>query len=233
MGEGLASRPPGTDPGPAAGAQEGFMSAATWKKGEAIVTTSMRTFPPFLMIKPGRLYFDVDSQDVGLKDTEVNIPESLDLEWLRAKGLQREERVLPADQGYLRPRPAAYFNSKQGRERAARRREAERPVPPDAAGTAKYELVGFIGLEPAHQPGRFHNVANIKTEAGQWVQTSSTSRGGVPQVAVASQPRGLSSHCLYKQAPRGASRRDPTLRRPGQGGAARESGKAGGSCAVM
>ena len=219
------------------------MSAATWKKGDAIVTTSMRTMPPFLMIKPGRLYYDVDSQDVGLKDTEVDIPDSLDLEWLRAKGLQREERVLPADQGYgSREAAAAYFrpNSKQERERAARRREAERPVPPDAAGTAKYELVGFIGLEPAHQPGRFHNVANIKTEAGQWVQTSRTSRGGVPQVAVASQPRGLSSHCLYKQASApggGASRRDATLtltlRRPGRGGAAGESGKAGGSCAVM
>ena len=33
--------------------------------------------------------------------------------------------------------------------------------------------------------------------------------------------------------PGGARRRDPTLRRPGRGGAAGESGKAGGSCAVM
>ena len=210
------------------------MSAATWKMGDAIFTKSMRRFPPFLMIETGRAYYDVDSQVFRLKDTEVNIPESLDLEWLRAKGLQPKEQVLPADQGYLRPWPAAYFNSKPGRERTARRREAERPVPPEAAGTAKYELVGFIGLEPAYQPGQFHNVANIKTEAGQWVQTGS-SGGGVPKVAVASQPRGLSSHCLYKQAPGGARRRDATLtpRRPGRGGAAGESGKAGGSCAVM
>ena len=218
------------------------MSAATWKKGDAILTKSMRTFPAFLMIDPGRAYYDAGIQDFRLNDTEVDIPESLDLEWLRAKGLQREERVLPADQGYRsREAAAAYFrpNSKQERERAALRREAERPLPPDAAGTAKYELVGFIGLEPAYQPGQYHNVANIKTEAGQWVQTTSPYRSRGVKVAVASQPRGLSSHCLYKQASApggGASRRDATLttlRRPGRGGAAGESGKAGGSCAVM
>lgn len=212
------------------------MSAATWKKGDAILTKSMRTFPAFLMIDPGRAYYDAGIQDFRLNDTEVDIPESLDLEWLRAKGLQPKERVLPADSGYTsREAAAAYFrpNSKQGREDAARRREAERPVPPDAAGTAKYELVGFIGLEPAYQPGQYHNVANIKTEAGQWVQTTSPYRSRGVKVAVASQPRGLSSHCLYKQAPGGARRRDPTLRRPGRGGAAGESGKAGGSCAVM
>ena len=75
-----------------------FLSSATGERGDAVKTTAVRTFPPFLMVCLQRYYVDENWVPKKL-EAEVDVPETLDLEWLRAKGPQPDEQLLPEDAG--------------------------------------------------------------------------------------------------------------------------------------
>jgi len=70
-----------------------FLSPATGQRGVASKTARFKTFPPFLMVYLQRYYID-SSWTPKKIEARVAVPDILDLEHLRAKGLQPGEKEL-------------------------------------------------------------------------------------------------------------------------------------------
>ncbi|KAI7836344.1 hypothetical protein COHA_009767, partial [Chlorella ohadii] len=92
---------------------EDYQSAAAGKKVVATKRTRLTSFPPYLLVQLRRYYTDVDTWQAKKLDVEVEAPQELDLEPLRAKGgpqpgegLQPEEAEAPAAAAAA-PAPAA------------------------------------------------------------------------------------------------------------------------------
>jgi len=74
-----------------------FKSPATGEKGLAKKTTRFQTFPRYLVVKINRYYTDPATWEPKKMEVEVPVPEELDLEAYRGKGLQEGEVELPED----------------------------------------------------------------------------------------------------------------------------------------
>ena len=72
---------------------QNFLSPATGQRGDASKTARFKTFPPFLMVYLQRYYID-SSWTPKKIEARVAVPDILDLEHLRAKGLQPGEKEL-------------------------------------------------------------------------------------------------------------------------------------------
>ena len=105
-----------------------FLSPATGQRGDASKTARFKTFPPFLMVYLQRYY--VDSSWTPKKiEARVAVPDILDLEHLRTKGLQPGEKELGGE-------PAA---ADAGTEPSA----AEPPAEANAAIVEQLVAMGF------------------------------------------------------------------------------------------
>lgn len=72
-----------------------FLSPVTNQKGTANKTTGLKTFPNFLMLQARRFTLTANWQPKKL-DVLLDVPEVLNLEYLRSSGLQPGEEELPA-----------------------------------------------------------------------------------------------------------------------------------------
>ena len=72
-----------------------FLSPATGQKGEASKTTGLRTFPNFLVLQMRRFTLTANWQPKKL-DVWLGVPEELDIEYLRSRGLAAGEEEIPA-----------------------------------------------------------------------------------------------------------------------------------------
>jgi len=73
---------------------EDWLSPATNKKGNAIKCNHIQTFPPYLAIQMQRYY--LNEQWLPAKhDVIVNVPEEINIEFIRGYGLQDNEELLP------------------------------------------------------------------------------------------------------------------------------------------
>ncbi|CAM9616195.1 unnamed protein product [Chrysoparadoxa australica] len=103
---------------------EDFLSPATGARGMAEKEVRIKNFPRYLFLQLRRYYVDETWQAKKL-DVEVEMPEVLDLESLRAKGLQPGETPLP--DAAADPAPAA----------------AAQPAEPDEEIVAQLVAMGF------------------------------------------------------------------------------------------
>jgi len=79
-----------------------YYSSATGKNGPAKKTVRIATFPSYIVLQLRRYYVDEGSWEPKKRDVEVPMPEELDLEAFRGKGLQEGEVELSDE-----PAPAA------------------------------------------------------------------------------------------------------------------------------
>eukprot|EP00668_Euglena_longa_P000714 GGOE01000863.1.p1 GENE.GGOE01000863.1~~GGOE01000863.1.p1 ORF type:complete len:816 (+),score=202.42 GGOE01000863.1:65-2449(+) len=84
-----------------------FFSSALQSKGEAVKTVRLRTFPKYLIIQLRKFYVDTDWTAKKMEVELVDLPDDLDLEWLRSTGLKAGEELLSDDtaQGQAAPQP--------------------------------------------------------------------------------------------------------------------------------
>ncbi|CAM9439960.1 unnamed protein product [Phaeothamnion confervicola] len=75
-------------------ALEGWLSPATGQAGMATKVVRIKNFPRYLFVQLRRYYVDEAWQSKKL-EVDVDVPEALDLEPLRALGLQADETPLP------------------------------------------------------------------------------------------------------------------------------------------
>lgn len=75
-----------------------FYSSATKMKGPATKTARLGSFPPYLMIQVRKFTLGDDWVPRKL-DITLDVPDELDIAWLRATGLQAGELPLPEDDG--------------------------------------------------------------------------------------------------------------------------------------
>jgi len=73
-----------------------FYSSETKMKGHAIKRTRLGTFPPYLMIQIRKFTLGDDWVPKKL-DVSLEIPDYLDINWIRGKGLQPGEQLLPEE----------------------------------------------------------------------------------------------------------------------------------------
>jgi len=73
-----------------------WMSPATGKKGLVKKSYKLKTFPEYLAVKIARYYIDKHWTPQKY-EVEVPVPESIDISFMRGKGLQTNEDELPSD----------------------------------------------------------------------------------------------------------------------------------------
>jgi len=88
-----------------------FLSPETAQKGTASKTTGLKTFPNYLMLQARRFTLTANWQPKKL-DVLLDVPDVLDLEYLRSNGLKPGEVELPAGptEAPLEPDPAIVEN---------------------------------------------------------------------------------------------------------------------------
>ncbi|KAH8605373.1 Zn finger in ubiquitin hydrolases putative Ubiquitin carboxyl terminal hydrolase UBA TS N domain [Trypanosoma vivax] len=65
-------------------------------------TTRVSTFPDVLAVYIRRAHFDIETMSVTKRDVFVDVPERINLEFMRGKGLQVNEEEMPSDERELR-----------------------------------------------------------------------------------------------------------------------------------
>ena len=88
-----------------------FLSPATHERGTASKTTGMRTFPNYLMLQVRRFTLTANWQPKKL-DVVLNVPDTLDLEYLKSSGIKASEEELPSGQSEaaIEPDPSIVEN---------------------------------------------------------------------------------------------------------------------------
>jgi len=74
-----------------------FYSADLKQRTNASKTTKLVTFPPYLIIQIKRFVFDLNLEIKKL-DILVDVPDELDIEWMKSKGPQPNEIIVPDEQ---------------------------------------------------------------------------------------------------------------------------------------
>jgi len=72
-----------------------FLSTATNAKGDAYKTVRMHSFPRYLVLQLRKFYIDTDWTAKKMEVDLVDVPDELDLEWLRGTGKRPGEEALP------------------------------------------------------------------------------------------------------------------------------------------
>ncbi|RHW73740.1 ubiquitin hydrolase [Trypanosoma brucei equiperdum] len=70
-------------------------------------TVRVTTFPDVLAVYLRRAHFDAETMTVTKRDVFVEVPEEVDLEYLRGKGLQSGEVEMPSNERELRHKPVS------------------------------------------------------------------------------------------------------------------------------
>uniref|UniRef100_A0A7S1TC20 Ubiquitin carboxyl-terminal hydrolase n=1 Tax=Compsopogon caeruleus TaxID=31354 RepID=A0A7S1TC20_9RHOD len=75
-----------------------FYSSAVQQKTQALKSNRIKTFPPYLIFHMKRYYRDTDWTEKKL-DVLIEVPENIDLTFLRGAGLAPGEEQMPEDEG--------------------------------------------------------------------------------------------------------------------------------------